>query len=743
MSKKPSRSAKRVKMLVEPRVEDSSKILKPLAPPVRLRLSPFASVPLEILYEFCGYLNPLDLLHLARTSSSLRIVLLSKAARQLWIHSFDDLKQKGFPDCPADLSEPQYANLMLSVYCHNCLRDDGDTTYYLIILGRTRLCFNCARKSYVPFKLNAYPPSEILRYIPYTELTFFSCEYEASLSVYQANSDYVAPFNQCSYKAPPSRASPHDLSESFDYFRQRKYSVTDAQAMTREYRALGKDQVKKKAWKKRCEERRQMLWAHGTAWVQYERVWLQEQQEAKQALIDARIASIRQKLVDVGWEEELTFLEAFAQPPESLGCKQFHWRKFEGVAKPVPLTEEEWRKLHFNLEPWFKGTREERLYQEKASTVKARIQEYVEPIYRDFILSESGDDPFPSIAEVCLIPQICTVLEDTTVEVTQSMLDATTAALPDFVQGWRRDREEEFLMIMRKSNAYSSSKLAPTAESLRYASTVFKCDPLYGKTHNEPCTIAYPEVLVHPCCLVQASALQLPRPSPPEGPQKARGGLWRKAKDKRVGISTTPKPPPKAGDLICTALEDHLVFVLRDISFGEAAFVHTEALLELCKLPSTTTVAELQKLDPYVVTKCGCFSPDLLLRWASAARMSGSKSHHRKPIDPERIFTLPSEEHQAIVEEMRSSRRDDWDIVDQYYCVLCSEFIPNILGAVHLEIRHKLSSEAANQFLSMTLIDGGPSEDFRRLPEKAVSKTGSISAAEIKSLALPGWWSVY
>ncbi|KAH6919072.1 hypothetical protein BKA70DRAFT_1394480 [Coprinopsis sp. MPI-PUGE-AT-0042] len=669
-------------MLAKSRVEESGEVLKPLVRPSRLQLSPFVNVPLEILYEFCGYLQPLDLLHLARTSSALRQAILSKAAKQLWIRSFSDLKQKGFPDCPADLSEPQYVNLVLSVYCHNCLRDDGDTAYYLIILGRTRLCFNCARKSYVPLNIGRrgpkLSPPEILRYIPYTELTFTS--------------------------SSPSQVSPHDLFGSQVRFRDRKYSVNDIRAMTQEYRALGKDHMKKEAWRKAHEERRQILSSHATAWAEYEIVWLREQQEAKQALTDARIVSTRQKLVDAGWEEELVFLETFAQPTTSLGCGQFHWRKFEGVAKPALLTEEEWRKLHIDLEPWFKGTREERLYQEKASAVKARVQEHVESLYRDFILSKSGDDPFPSIAEVCLIPEFCTLLEEVTVEVTPSMLDTAAAALSDFVQEWRRDRKEELLKIMRKSNAYSSSKLSPTAESLRCASTIFKCDLRDAKTHREPCTIAYPEVLVHPCWLVRASVLQLPRPRPADGPQKGHGGIWKKAKDQRAGISTTPKPPSKAGDLIRTALADHLVFVPKGVNFGDATFVHTEALLELCKPPSTTTVEELQKADPHVATKCGCFSPDLLLRWASATRMTGSKTHHRRPTDPKRIFSLPSEQYQAMIQGMQTSRRDNQDRESQYYCVLCSQLVPNTNGVDHFRVRHKMSTEAAAQFLSRTLV---------------------------------------
>jgi hypothetical protein len=252
-------------------------------------------------------------------------------------------------------------------------------------------------------------------------------------------------------------------------------------------------------------------------------------------------------------------------------------------------------------------------------TVKVRVQEHIEPLYRDFFLSKPGGGPFPSMVEVCLIPDLCAVLEDTTIELTQSLLDPMKPALSSFVQEWQQDRQEELLNVIRKSRAYESpSKPAPTSETLRFASTVFKCG--CTRAHNEPCAIGYPQVTVHPCYMVRASALRLPRPRPVGGSRKTHR-LWATEKDQRAGISAIPKPPPMAGDLIRTALHDHLVFVLTDISFGEAAFTHTEALLEICGLPATTTVEELQKLDPYVVTKCGCFfAPDLLVRWASAVR---------------------------------------------------------------------------------------------------------------------------
>ena len=65
--------------------------------------------------QIFGHLNPLDLLHLARTTKDLRAILMNRSSISIWKHSrsqFDDL-----PDCPDDLSEPQYAEFLFGKAC--------------------------------------------------------------------------------------------------------------------------------------------------------------------------------------------------------------------------------------------------------------------------------------------------------------------------------------------------------------------------------------------------------------------------------------------------------------------------------------------------------------------------------------------------------------------------------------------------------------------------------------------------
>ena len=61
------------------------------------------------------WLEPLDLLHLARTSKELRALLMSKGNSRLWKAARRN--KPGLPDCPPHLSEPRYA---ASLFDHHC-----------------------------------------------------------------------------------------------------------------------------------------------------------------------------------------------------------------------------------------------------------------------------------------------------------------------------------------------------------------------------------------------------------------------------------------------------------------------------------------------------------------------------------------------------------------------------------------------------------------------------------------------
>ncbi|KAF8838076.1 hypothetical protein BDN67DRAFT_1004531 [Paxillus ammoniavirescens] len=97
----------------ECKAEESSKRSK-----LRGKLEMMPDMNLDILFHILGFLRPMDLLNLARTSKAFRRLLMHKSSAFAWKTA--RLQIEGLPECPQDLSEPQYANLVFWPHCHNC-----------------------------------------------------------------------------------------------------------------------------------------------------------------------------------------------------------------------------------------------------------------------------------------------------------------------------------------------------------------------------------------------------------------------------------------------------------------------------------------------------------------------------------------------------------------------------------------------------------------------------------------------
>ncbi|KAG9312160.1 hypothetical protein JVU11DRAFT_7450 [Chiua virens] len=99
------------------------------------------------LYIVFAYVYPMDLLNLARTCKYLRNILMHKSSQLLWKVALH--RVEGLPDCPSDLTEPQYTNLVFYNYCHGC---NKPTTAILWQL-RLRYCPDCKydRLSYIVY----------------------------------------------------------------------------------------------------------------------------------------------------------------------------------------------------------------------------------------------------------------------------------------------------------------------------------------------------------------------------------------------------------------------------------------------------------------------------------------------------------------------------------------------------------------------------------------------------------------
>ena len=89
--------------------------------------------------QVASHLKPLDLLHLARVSSTFRNALLSRSSRQAWAAARKNFVPE-IPDGPHDLAEPLYARLLFERNCMVRRVHCGRFTCYPLIPQYIQMC---------------------------------------------------------------------------------------------------------------------------------------------------------------------------------------------------------------------------------------------------------------------------------------------------------------------------------------------------------------------------------------------------------------------------------------------------------------------------------------------------------------------------------------------------------------------------------------------------------------------------
>ncbi|KAG2083948.1 hypothetical protein BD769DRAFT_1397808 [Suillus cothurnatus] len=133
-------------------------------------LSLIVTMPIDILLEIFGLLEPADLLYLSRTSKAFRKVLLSNNAVSVWKAA--RANRGGVPDCMPGMSEVTWANLLFGgSQCYVC----GTKGITRIDFGiRRRVCTSCLKKNlvYKPNFSSKFPDFDpiIMDLIPFTNI---------------------------------------------------------------------------------------------------------------------------------------------------------------------------------------------------------------------------------------------------------------------------------------------------------------------------------------------------------------------------------------------------------------------------------------------------------------------------------------------------------------------------------------------------------------------------------------------
>lgn len=101
----------------------------------------FNSLPIDLVLEICGYLDPADLYTLSNTSKIFRQVVTGPSSAALWVEA---RARVGLPELLLPMTDLQYAALLFSRSgCRYCNRKNaGRPDVYL----RSRVCTACLKE---------------------------------------------------------------------------------------------------------------------------------------------------------------------------------------------------------------------------------------------------------------------------------------------------------------------------------------------------------------------------------------------------------------------------------------------------------------------------------------------------------------------------------------------------------------------------------------------------------------------
>jgi hypothetical protein len=215
--------------------------------------------------------------------------------------------------------------------------------------------------------------------------------------------------------------------------------------------------------------------------------------------------SILVKLREIGWGPEIEKLMAYE--PRILLDHAL-------VKQPKPLTQRSmsasspialfvsrhppvWQNIMPKLIAVLETIKSRRMQRDRRRAINDRCL-IMANILDAYILTQDPAQAFPSVADVCDLKEVRTIIQDTPVEVvvTKDSFAEVEAQLPRLCDEWTSSKNRELVAMMKAAGVEESIKIEEGQESevdvscLRLATTWFSC-----RDCQEP--IGYPRVLAH------------------------------------------------------------------------------------------------------------------------------------------------------------------------------------------------------------------------------------------------------
>ncbi|KAJ3558977.1 hypothetical protein NM688_g614 [Phlebia brevispora] len=407
-------------------------------------LKDLPSVPWDVLCEIFSLLDPLDLLKLSRVCKDFRSFLMNKTSAVIWKAARKNIE--GLPDCPEDLSEPQYANLMFSNHCHVCLRPCYNEVDWEL---RERACKKCTFK-----KANLRANKRVIELMGFPDSVSLVDILSLPLPEFE---DSVTPQGLLIFDRMQIRSMEDEYLRDF----QERWEKVP-QEKREEFIALHTARSVK-------------LKSHGALCKN----WYQDRRDAQATrrndLRVSRQNSIEQKLKEIGWHDEYSQLSYRLQ-------KRF--RSLPEVKQPTALTERIWNRISPAIVHFLQTCKDERLSKVKEDVLRTRFGRL-----REMILKEEPPNRISApLTYITSLPEVRSNLDQPyNVRV---YVEDWRPYLAGWTDNWRHEVSEHLRSLVRQHVDFPAGC---NVDPLTLAVGTYWLCP-HCKLHIE-----YPQILAHRC----------------------------------------------------------------------------------------------------------------------------------------------------------------------------------------------------------------------------------------------------
>ncbi|PPQ99540.1 hypothetical protein CVT24_005330 [Panaeolus cyanescens] len=364
------------------------------------KLANMSDMPIDVLFEIFSHLHPYDLLKLARTTKDYRKLLLDRHSVTLWKAACQNLD--GLPEPFEGMCLPAWVNLLFYPHCHYCSR----VAHTIEWTFQIRICSHCTPNYLGKTRAYYYMVPSKLSNLPF-------------------------PFRVIHENMIPSRHS--------NNHREILYLQSEQDAVCAEYEKLETDDerlqfiAKKKAHVQKIKE-------HVLLCREWEKKQSSHREHELQTLRDERLSAIKEKLKELGWEQDLNGI----RNPDSLA-------KHKLVNKPQRLTERIWSNIKSEVIAYMEKMREKRLNRERAALIVQR-KEMAAEAWCTYKASHVHDRQLlPNPVELCAFQPVADIInQDSDSNVTSESFQSLFPQFDEFASQWRRSVHTLFYEQLKK-----------------------------------------------------------------------------------------------------------------------------------------------------------------------------------------------------------------------------------------------------------------------------------------------------